>query len=381
MMLSGCGQNSNIPSSQPLAVKGFHGVARGGQQPISGATVQMYAAGTAGDGSAATAMMSAPVTTDAGGYFTLTGLFTCPTPTSLVYLLASGGNPGLTAGTNNTSISLMAALGPCQNLSVATFVNMNEVTTVAAIAALAPYVTTPAAIGSGTADAAAIASAFTLASEYANTTTGGTPGNNVPAGMTVPTVEIDTLADIIANCINSSGGTAGDNSNCGDLFAYSTVSGGTAPTNVVSALLSIVNNPGSNISALLGLAGASAPFQPTLAVPPPSWAVALATSNPALTVSPASLNFADTMQSQSATAQSVTLTNPGAAAVSLSGISLMGANAGDYSMSSNCPNSLAAGGSCSITVGFAPTAAGPRYADIAIASATSTAATARRRAW
>ena len=71
----------------------------------------------------------------------------------------------------------------------------------------------------------------------------------MPAGMTVPTVEIDTLADIIANCINSSGGTAGDNSNCGDLFAYSTVSGGTAPTNVVSALLSIVNNPGSEASA------------------------------------------------------------------------------------------------------------------------------------
>src|ERR1700722_3753687 len=146
---------------------GRHGLVNGGQQPVVGATIQLYAVGTTGDGSAATPLLTAPMTTGAGGAFSLTGLFICPTPTTLVYLLATGGNPGLSVGTNNTSIALIAALGQCQTLGPSTFISLNEVTTVAALSALATYFTSPTSIGSGTADASALSSAFTLASEYA----------------------------------------------------------------------------------------------------------------------------------------------------------------------------------------------------------------------
>jgi hypothetical protein len=47
----------------------------GGQQPISQATVQIYAVGTSGDGSAATKLLTPAVTTDAGGNFSLGGLW------------------------------------------------------------------------------------------------------------------------------------------------------------------------------------------------------------------------------------------------------------------------------------------------------------------
>jgi hypothetical protein len=52
------------------------------------------------------------VPTDANGNFSITGDYLC-TPDSQVYLYASGGNPGMAPGTNNTAIGLIAVLGDC----------------------------------------------------------------------------------------------------------------------------------------------------------------------------------------------------------------------------------------------------------------------------
>ena len=370
MLLTGCGAASKTDSAvQPSA--GYSGRAIGGQQPISGATIQLYAVGSSGDGSAATSLIANTVTTDAAGYFTITGLYTCPMATTLVYLLASGGNPGLTAGTNNTAITLMVALGQCQTLNSATFMVINEVTTVAAVSALAPYITSATAIGSGVGDASSLAAAFTLANEYANYTTGSSPGVTVPTGYSVPTTQINTLADIAAACVNTSGGTAGDGSNCGTLFSDS-ATGGT-PTDIVKALLNIVNNPSSNLTALLSLASANgSPFQPTLTMPPPNWMVALTTTSPALTTTTAALSFASDAIGVASAAQTVTLTNTGTSPITLSGIALAGSNSGDYSISSTtCGGSLTASSTCTVGVTFTPTAAGTRYADVAISNSAS----------
>ena len=128
--LTGCGQGTltNGPNENAVQVKGQ---AFGGQQPISGATVQVYAAGSTGYGSAASPLLSPALTTDANGNFAYSGSFTCPTPTTPVYLTVTQGNPGLTTGTNNTGIALMAALGPCSLLSGPLKVLVNELTTVA----------------------------------------------------------------------------------------------------------------------------------------------------------------------------------------------------------------------------------------------------------
>jgi hypothetical protein len=79
----------------------------------------------------------------------------------------------------------------------------------------------------------------------------------------------------------------------------------------------------------------------------------------------------------SATAQVVTLKNTSAtAALLITGISIGGPNAGDFSQTTTCPtnpNTLAAQASCTISVSFKPTAAGARTALITIADNTSPA--------
>jgi len=269
-----CGSMQVAPDDKATAVGDIGGHVFGGQQAISGATIQLYAVGTASDGSAATALLTSAVTTNANGAFNLTGLYTCPTATTEVYLLASGGNPGMTAGTNNATIALIAALGQCGTLGPGTFISLNEVTTVAAMAALYPYFAAPAMIGSGSVDAAALQNGFVTALEFAATSTGASPGV-LPGGYSAPTQEINTLANIVATCVNSVGGVSGDGSPCGYLFKYATPSGGIAPTDIATALADILNNPTANVSSLYNLPTPSAPFQPALASVPTSWGVAL----------------------------------------------------------------------------------------------------------
>ena len=276
----GCGGVSRPPVTTPastLTGSSLHGQVKGGQQPIWGATIQLYQVGTAGDGSSAAPLGSSTTTNPSGG-FTITGGYTCPGSNPLVYLLATGGNPGLTSGTNNTAINLIAALGSCGSLSSSTFINLNEVTTVAAVAALSPYMTSPTGIGSGTSDASGLAAAFTLASQYASTATGTSPGTSVPAGDAIPSTLINSLADIVSACVNSIGGSAGDGSACGTLFTDSTPSGGAAPTDVATALLNILNNPTSDLTPLFGLLPSTPPFQPVLNAAPSSWAISLFTT-------------------------------------------------------------------------------------------------------
>jgi trimeric autotransporter adhesin len=73
----------------------------GPEWSVSGANIQLYAAGTQGMGSSATPLLAHPVATDSSGNLTITEAYACSSPTSQVYLVASGGNPGLASGTNN----------------------------------------------------------------------------------------------------------------------------------------------------------------------------------------------------------------------------------------------------------------------------------------
>jgi glucuronoarabinoxylan endo-1,4-beta-xylanase len=290
----GCGGVSNSPvtttGSTPTG-SSLSGQVKSGQQasgqpfvqePISGATIQLYRVGTTGDGSSATALGS-PTTTNSSGGFTITGDYTCPESNPLVYLLATGGIPAPASTTNNPAISLIAALGSCNSLTPTTSIELNEVTTVAAVAALSPYMTSPACltaptcIGSGTSDAAGLTAAFTLASQYANTATGTSPGTSVPAGDAVPSTLINSLAGIVSPCVNSSGGSAGDGSSCGALFTDSTPSGGSAPVDVTTALLNILNNPTSDPTPLFGLMPSPPPFEPVWTAAPSSLAISLIT--------------------------------------------------------------------------------------------------------
>ena len=119
----------------------------GGQQPISGSSIQLFAPGTTGYGSASIPLLNTPVTSDANGNFSLTGTYTCPSSSTPVYMYVQGGNPGLAAGTNNTSIALMGLLGFCGDLTPSTYLVVNEMTTVAAVWTLAPFMLDATHIG------------------------------------------------------------------------------------------------------------------------------------------------------------------------------------------------------------------------------------------
>jgi F5/8 type C domain/Abnormal spindle-like microcephaly-assoc'd, ASPM-SPD-2-Hydin len=74
----------------------------------------------------------------------------------------------------------------------------------------------------------------------------------------------------------------------------------------------------------------------------------------ALTASPASLSFGDLASGSTSAAQTVTVSNPGSSAVSVSSV----AATGPFSQTNTCGSSIAAGGSCTASVKFAPTSGG-----------------------
>jgi trimeric autotransporter adhesin len=326
-----------------------HGSIHGGQQPVSGATVQLYAAGTTGDGSAATPLLSTPTTSDANGAFDIGGNYTCPSGSPLVYLVASGGNPGLAPGASNPALNMMSALGRCDSLTASTFIVIDEASTVAAVSALYPFMTSPSKLGSASRDAPALTNAFALASAFVNTSTGIAPGLNVPAGTVVPEAKINTLADVVAGCVNSPGGIANDGSICGTLFALATLSGQAPPTDIISALTNVANNPSLNTVPLFNLAPSSAPFQPSLASAPSDFSIQLlstggggSTSSGPVTLSPNSLNFYQTN-----VPQTVTMTNSGLTPVAIQSINISPSN---WSQTNDCGTVLQAQSICTMNV-------------------------------
>jgi sugar lactone lactonase YvrE len=77
-----------------------------------------------------------------------------------------------------------------------------------------------------------------------------------------------TIADILAACVNSAGGSSGDGSSCGTLFADVVPTGGIAPTDTLQAAVYMSLNPTStnangstaNLTALFNLISAAPPY-------------------------------------------------------------------------------------------------------------------------
>jgi hypothetical protein len=86
----------------------------------------------------------------------------------------------------------------------------------------------------------------------------------------------------------------------------------------------------------------------------------------AITLQLSSLNFSSTNVGSSSGAQSVTVTNTGAAVVNIGSIALTGANASEFVFANNCGASLAIGASCIVHGHFAPTTIGAASAAVTI---------------
>jgi hypothetical protein len=284
----------------------LRGIVQGGQQPIVGAHVYLFAANTTGYGgngiaaSTANASISllnvvntglsdsvgAYVLTDATGSFTITGDYTC-TSGQQVYLYSLGGQP--TTGTANAAAGLMAVLGSCPSggsfAGTLSYLYVNEVSTVAAAYAMAGFASDATHVSSSGTSLAqtGIANAFANANQLYDIE-GSAPGQiaraTTPAGNgTVPQATLDTLANILASCINTNGAVTGPTSAtaCYTLF-YNAESGGstgTVPTDTATAAINIAHHPGSNITALYALPGTSAPFGSALSSQPNDFTVGL----------------------------------------------------------------------------------------------------------
>jgi len=280
-LLTGCGAHSFNHPALVVPIDGtpgaIRGTAFGGQQPIVGASLQLYAANLTGYGSAAQPLLPAnTITTDSNGGFNITGQYTCPTPDAPVYLVATGGSTGGSA--SNPNLTEMAALGSCSALQAntsTTVSKINEVTTVAAAYALAPFMTGVAGMGTSPVNTTGLNFAFADVNQLVDNATGRSPGTDLPQGASLPLTQLHALANSLAACVNSTGGTAGDSTSCGTLFAAATPPGGTAPTDIVSAVIDIVQHPGQNVAAIYALAAGNVPFHPTLTTAPNDWTLAV----------------------------------------------------------------------------------------------------------
>jgi sugar lactone lactonase YvrE len=293
--LTGCSANfGDVASTSSQTAMHIKGVVHGGQQSLNGAHIYMYAASTAGYGgsgiaasssNASTSLLTAAtgnpadgngnfyVITDEAGNFDINGAYAC-TPNTQVYLYSVGGDPQVngvgTSSGANLAATLMAVVGNCASATPSaafpgvTFVAMNEVSTAVTAFALAGFATDPLHIGAPSAVAGhalsgtGLANAFNTALNIVNQAS-GLPNSTLPlnSNAAVPVTTINTLADILAACVNSSG--AGS-SGCGTLFSNTTY--GTAPTDTTTAAIHIAQNPGGNVTALIGLATNTSPFQP-----------------------------------------------------------------------------------------------------------------------
>ena len=88
---------------------------------------------------------------------------------------------------------------------------------------------------------------------------------------------------------------------------------------------------------------------------------------PQAVLTPTTVSFATTAAGSTATAQGLTLSNPGTAALSITSVALGGTNPTDFAISANtCGSSLAAGGTCTISVTFTPASAASFAATLSV---------------
>ena len=274
LTLAGCG--GVVVERASSGVLAVHGHVHGGQQPVANSSIALYRVGV--DGSPSVPMLKFPVLTAGDGTFDLTADYTCQSNTDQVYLVATGGNPGLSPASDNPALVLVSAFGACGNLASASYLEINEVTTVAAAWALAPFITSAAQIGTSHTNSNALASAFLNAQLLADSGTG--LAATLPSNLAIEKDKLYALADALAPCVNSDGTTG-----CEPLFAAANV---TAPSDTLSAALSVVRNPGRNVAEVFGTLNAERPFPTALKQAPHDWTMSLTVTGGGL-VSPTSL--------------------------------------------------------------------------------------------
>jgi hypothetical protein len=298
LLTTGCQQSLTPTIVPPAAFHTISGSIYGGEQPVAGASMQIWAAGTPtvgggiGQGAVGLIKGTLPVS-DANGYFNISNDYVLPAQPSFLYITASGGSPGFGAPVN-PAIVLMAVLNNCTGnglsapLDPSLFVNMNEVTTVGTVMALQGYMAPPSAANANapsigapgtTAGVNGLESAFETSNNLVSIKKGAAVDatTNFAARASNGPI-INSLADTLEYCVDSD---PAHTTNCAQLFAAATPSGATyVPTDIVQAAWYIAQNPTHNIPALYAMVNPDPPFVGS-ATAPSSYAVTTATAGSA----------------------------------------------------------------------------------------------------
>jgi hypothetical protein len=324
LVIVGCGLSAGTTAPNAPLTR-TQGIVHGGPNPIVGATVTRYETqvGVGANTYFSPGKVSATTTTGSNGQFAFTntgaGTYTCDTTPYMqyAYVVTTGGNTGANS-TNNNEV-LVAALGACSNLSTvaaqcATTIFISEATTLAAAYALSNFASVSGPLGgqtvnvgssvtndatipdcTGTGSAMVCVAdgpghAFDNAAGLASSVSFN--GSSPPTGLfnvsmpgyatsSIPQAMLNTVADALQVCVNSSGGSAGDSTGCGMLFTDTMPTGGVASTDTFSTAINIAKYPSNpatitasgTSTGIYSIVSATAYFQPTLVAAPTDYSL------------------------------------------------------------------------------------------------------------
>ncbi len=269
LLFTGCGSGSSgMPVGQPPPVSytgiSFAASVLVGGKPVIGASLALYAAGTAGNGSAATSLIRGDISTDSTGAATIPASYDCPSSNGLVYLTSIGGT--VSGGpSDNPNLKLMTTIGPCGSISASSKYTLNEATTVASVVALAQFYKPEAGVGASSTNTTGLTNAFATAATLADPVSGTVPGPTLPANAVSPGRTINSLANALNAC-------AVTIANCSSLYA-AVAQGSNLPTNTLDAVYDLMLSPAANVMGVYAASQASSAYTPALSKAPTDWTV------------------------------------------------------------------------------------------------------------
>ena len=336
VLLAGCALSPTaLPgTTSESAAAQLTGHLHGGDYPVNGATVQLWSiggtdssasnyasasyGGNGANGSAAQLYATTTSNPDGSWAFSKsssnigatspsTPVWGCPAlGNPQIFVTAKGGRTQGSTNSPNAAAAFIIPLGPCQSLTSASGpFFMNEITTIATLAALQQYfdpATDTFSSPSSTQALAGLANAVANVSVLANLATGTVNSSitssatpiGAPAAVTVTatpeTDKIGTLANILSACVNT---VTSSSSACSTLFNNaipptpavtsqpSVTFPTTAPyaTDTLQAAYFLLTNPtngsASTLNTLFNLVPAQPVFQPTNVTAPTDWTVAI----------------------------------------------------------------------------------------------------------
>jgi len=288
VLLAACGSGSSNDSSVPPAARSMHGTVYGGRQPVAGSTVTVYSAGLPGTGLQHSTQIG-QTTSDAKGNWNVATLSPAPVTGQLVYVVghrrrcrrrqqqrhriddagrchaqfsrhAQRRRADHGRGTSVLQHQMTLPLPYCSAIQGNTLASGRCVE-------IANLPTGTATDNSLNRRAGTFTNLVDPASGQAATfLTAAASGS--PLNLSLQ--KLDTLADLLANCVNSAGGSAGDNSACGNLLLYTFDSSSTLEAAVTMASSPPVNTNGRGLLALLK---PPLVYSPIVSSAPASWTV------------------------------------------------------------------------------------------------------------